>query len=548
MQSTMQDVPLSLAMLVRHGLDTFSTSKVVTCTGESSRTSTYAEVGETAGRLANALRRLGVGPGDRAGTFAWNNAEHLAAYLAVPASGSVLHTLNIRLFPEQLAYTANHAEDKVLMCDASLVPVLAKVLPEMKTVEHVLVIGGDEEARSALAGGNAQIHDFAEVIGAEEPSFAWDDKIDERSAAAMCYTSGTTGNPKGVVYSHRSTFLHSMAGCMGSAFGISDQDRLLPIVPMFHANGWGIPYQGWLAGADLLMPDRYLQPEPLAKFIETERPTFAGAVPTVFNDLLRYVDEHGTDISSLRTVVCGGSAVPLSLMKKYQERHGVTIVQAWGMTETSPLAAIAHPPADAGEDVWTWRSKTGRIFPAVECRVVGDTGEVLPNDGESVGEFEVRGPWITASYYGGDDPSKFSEDGWLRTGDVGMLDARGFMQISDRSKDVIKSGGEWISSVDLENALMGHQDVVEAAVVAVPDERWSERPLATVVIREGATVSADELREFLSSSVAKWQLPERWAFIEEVPKTSVGKFDKKVIRERHTNGELEVIELPASGA
>jgi fatty-acyl-CoA synthase len=376
MQSTMQDVPLSLAMLVRHGLDTFSTSKVVTCTGESSRTSTYAEVGETAGRLANALRRLGVGPGDRAGTFAWNNAEHLAAYLAVPASGSVLHTLNIRLFPEQLAYTANHAEDKVLMCDASLVPVLAKVLPEMKTVEHVLVIGGDEEARSALAGGNAQIHDFAEVIGAEEPSFAWDDKIDERSAAAMCYTSGTTGNPKGVVYSHRSTFLHSMAGCMGSAFGISDQDRLLPIVPMFHANGWGIPYQGWLAGADLLMPDRYLQPEPLAKFIETERPTFAGAVPTVFNDLLRYVDEHGTDISSLRTVVCGGSAVPLSLMKKYQERHGVTIVQASSPPSRTrrPMPARTsgrggrRPAASSRRSNAGWSATPERCFPTTASR------------------------------------------------------------------------------------------------------------------------------------------------------------------------------------
>jgi fatty-acyl-CoA synthase len=546
MQSTMQDLPLSLAMLLRHGLDNFSTSKVLTWTGQGSRTTTFGEVGEMAGRLANALRRLGVGPGDRAGTFLWNNDVHLAAYLAIPASGSVLHTLNIRLFPEQLAYTANHAEDKVVLCDASIVPLLAKVLPEMKTVEHVLVVGGDAETRDALSGGSAQVHDFAEVIGAEEPHFAWDDQIDERSAAAMCYTSGTTGNPKGVVYSHRSTFLHSMAGCMTSAFGVSDRDRLLAIVPMFHANGWGMPYQGWLAGADMLMPDRYLQAEPLAAFIEQERPTFSGAVPTVFNDLLRYVDEHGTDVSSLRRVVCGGAAVPLSLMQAWQERHGITVVQAWGMTETSPLAAVAHPPSDAAEDDWGWRSKTGRIFPGVECRVVGDTGEVLPRDGKSVGEFEVRGPWITGSYYKGDDPTKFSDDGWLRTGDVGFLDDRGFMQISDRSKDVIKSGGEWISSVDLENALMGHPDVVEAAVVAVPDERWSERPLASVVVRQGASVDAEQLREFLGKSVAKWQLPERWAFIEEVPKTSVGKFDKKVLRARYAEGELDVIEVASS--
>ncbi len=543
MQSTMQDIPLSMAMLLRHGLDNFRDSKVVTWTDSGPRTSSYAEIGEMAARLVNALRRLGVGPGDRAGTFQWNNAEHLAAYLGVPAAGSVLHPLNIRLFPEQLAYCANHAEDKVLVVDASLVPVLAKVLGEMKTVEHVLVVGGGEDARSALAGGNAQIHDFHETLAGEEPTFAWDDTIDERAAASMCYTSGTTGNPKGVVYSHRSLFLHAMAGCMGSAFGISDRDRLLAIVPMFHASGWGMPYQGWIAGADLLMPDRFLQAEPLAAFIEQERPTFSGAVPTVFNDLLRYVDEHKTDVSSLRQVVCGGAAVPLSLMQKWHERHGITLIQAWGMTETSPLAAIAHPPAGADLDDWSWRSKTGRIFPAVECRVVGDDGTVLPNDGQSVGEFEVRGPWVTGSYYQADDPSKFSDDGWLRTGDVGFLDEKGFMQISDRSKDVIKSGGEWISSVDLENALMGHPDVVEAAVVAVPDERWSERPLASVVVKQGASVTADDLREFLGKSVAKWQLPERWAFIEEVPKTSVGKFDKKVIRSRYADGELEVVEL-----
>jgi fatty-acyl-CoA synthase len=517
MQSTMQDVPLSMAMLLRHGLDNFSSSTVVTWTEQGGRTSTYAEVGELAARIVNALRRLGVGPGERAGTFQWNNVEHLAAYLGVPASGSVLHPLNIRLFPEQLAYTANHAEDKVLICDASLVPVLAKVLAEMKTVEHVLVVGGDESTREPLTGGSAQIHDFYEVVNAEESTFDWDGMIDERSPASMCYTSGTTGNPKGVVYSHRSLFLHAMAGCMGSAFGISDRDRLLAIVPMFHASGWGMPYQGWIAGADLLMPDRFLQAEPLAKLIEQEKPTFSGAVPTVFSDLLRYVDQHKTDVSSLRQVVCGGAAVPLSLMKNWHERHGITVIQAWGMTETSPLAAIAHPPAGADIDDWDWRTKTGRIFPAVECRVAADDGSVLPNDGKSVGEFEVRGPWVTGSYYRGDDPSKFSDDGWLRTGDVGFLDDKGFMQISDRSKDVIKSGGEWISSVDLENALMGHPDVIEAAVVAVPDDRWSERPLANIVLREGAEVSADELREFLGKSVAKWQLPERWAFIPEVP-------------------------------
>jgi fatty-acyl-CoA synthase len=311
---------------------------------------------------------------------------------------------------------------------------------------------------------------------------------------------------------------------------------------MFHANAWGLPYAGWLAGADFVMPGRFLQGEPMCKLIEMERPTISGAVPTVWNDILGYADKNPVDLSSLRLVACGGSAVPRSLMEAFQERHGVRIIQAWGMTETSPLAAIAHPPKGTEPEAeMDWRAKTGRVCAGVELRIVADDGTVLPWDGEAVGEIQVRGPWITASYYKEDDEGKF-HDGWLRTGDVGLVDPKGFMQITDRAKDVIKSGGEWISSVELEGCLMGHPAVREAAVVGVPDERWTERPLACVVLKESEEVSIEDLKAYLAERVAKWWLPERWTFIDEVPKTSVGKFDKKVLRAKYAEGDLEVVE------
>jgi fatty-acyl-CoA synthase len=359
----------------------------------------------------------------------------------------------------------------------------------------------------------------------------------------MCYTSGTTGNPKGVVYSHRSTYLHSMAVCTAGAMAIDQYDRVLPIVPMFHANAWGLPYAAWMAGADFVMPSRFLQAEPLCRLIEAERPTFSGAVPTIWADILRYAVEHPVDLSSIRMIACGGSAVPRSLIEAFQDRHGVRIVQAWGMTETSPLAAVAHAPDGASPDEeMDWRARTGRVMPGVELRIVGDDGGALPWDGDAVGEIEVRGPWITGSYYREPSPEKFDGD-WLRTGDVGSIEPNGFIQITDRAKDVIKSGGEWISSVELEGLLMAHPEVVEASVVGVPDPRWTERPLACVVRAPGSTVTAAELREFLAGHVAHWQLPERWSFIDEVPKTSVGKFDKKVLRARHAEGGLEIEQL-----
>jgi fatty-acyl-CoA synthase len=357
----------------------------------------------------------------------------------------------------------------------------------------------------------------------------------------MCYTTGTTGEPKGVAYSHRSVYLHSLA--QWGAFGLAERDRLLVIVPMFHVNAWGFPYTAWMLGADLLMPGRFLQSEPLTKFIERERPTVAFGIPTIWNDLLRHADQNATDFSSLRLVVCGGAAVPRSLMEQFQARHGVRIIQAWGMTETSPVAAIAFPPRDAKADQeMNWRAKTGRVVAGVELRTVGVKGDVLPADGRSVGEIEVRGPWITGAYYRADAPEKFN-DGWLRTGDVGHVDSKGFVQITDRSKDVIKSGGEWISSVELEVALAGHPEVLEATVVGVPDDRWQERPLAVVKLAEGSQATPDELGEFLATRVARWWVPERWAFVPEVPKTSVGKFDKKVVRALYAEGKLPVTEL-----
>ncbi|HSR24810.1 MAG TPA: long-chain fatty acid--CoA ligase, partial [Candidatus Eisenbacteria bacterium] len=506
------------------------------------RTIDYRELGVQAAQLAHALRGLGVDGDQRVGTFMWNNAEHLEAYLAVPSMGAVLHTLNIRLAAADVGYIATHAEDQVVIVDASLVPKFAEILPSAPTVKHVIVTGGplgETPGTGQLTG--VTVHSYEELLAAQPDSFDWPE-LDEKSAAAMCYTSGTTGRPKGVVYSHRSTYLHSMGACLGNAFGLSERDRVLPVVPMFHANAWGLAYAAVLAGADLIMPDRFLQPEPLVKLIEAERPTIAGAVPTIWNGLLSHVRANGGDLSSLRLVPCGGSAVPHALQEAYEKELGVRIVQAWGMTETSPLGSVAHPPAGTpAEEEWHYRDTQGRLMHAVQGRLVGDSGEELPHDGTSVGEVEVRGPWVTGSYYKDDDPAKF-RDGWLRTGDVGTIDRLGFVVLTDRAKDVIKSGGEWISSMELETAIMDHPAVAEAAVIGVPDEKWGERPLATVVVQEGAECTAAELREFLGGRVPRWQLPERWCFITEVPKTSVGKFAKTRIRDAYARGDYEIIE------
>ncbi|MGH9065502.1 MAG: long-chain fatty acid--CoA ligase [Acidimicrobiales bacterium] len=546
MLSTMQDGPLTIAGILRHGLFDYGDSEVLTYEGPGAgtRRADFVTVGERAARLAGGLAAIGVRAGDRVATFCFNHQEHVEAYLGIPSMGAVLHTLNIRLFPDQLAYVINHAEDGVILVDAAVAPLLARVIGQAKTVEHLVVIGDGDTSALSGAGFTGTITGYEDLLGqtggGAHYDYPWPD-LDELEAAAMCYTSGTTGNPKGVVYSHRSSWLHAMAATSATTIGISERDRLLVIVPQFHANAWGTPYAAWMAGADLVMPQRHLQAEPLAAMIMEHRPTLSAGVPSIWNDLLRYANDHpDVDLSSLRLVTAGGSAVPRSLIERFKERFGVTMVQGWGMTETSPVCAVSwpakHTPPDRKIDD---QVKSGRVVPGVEVRVVDADGAVLPRDGESVGEFEARGPWITASYYGEDDRDRF-DDGWLRTGDIGTLDARGYMQITDRTKDVIKSGGEWISSVDLENAIMAHPAVFEAAVVGVPDDRWEERPLACVVLEEGASVTTDELREFLAGRVARWWLPERWAFVTEVPKTSVGKFDKKVLRAGYAEGRLEV--------
>ncbi len=538
MQSTMQDVPLTVSAIVQHAAAIHGDSEVITQTGAGYRRTSYREMLPRVAQLANALRSLGVTADQRVATFQWSNQEHLEAYCAVPSMGAVLHTLNLRLAPDQLAYIANHANDQIVIVDASVAPLLAAVLPAMTSVHTVIVTGLGDLA--PLQGSGKTVLCYEEVLAGQEESFEWP-VLDELSAAAMCYTSVTTGDPKGVVYSHCSTYLHSLTACTANALSISEADRLLAIVPMFHANAWGLVYAALMSGADLVLPDRYLQAEPLVSLIENTGPTVAGAVPTIWNDVDRYLDSHpGRDISSLRLVACGGSAVPISLIRGFEEKYNVPIVQAWGMTETSPLATVARPSRDADETRrWEMRASQGRPICGVEIRLRDDDGKDVPWDGQSVGEIQARGPWITGSYFGDFDSDKFDE-GWLRTGDVGRIDPDGCLTLTDRSKDVIKSGGEWISSVELENALIGHPSIYEAAVIGVPDEKWQERPLALVVVHPGSEVNIDQLQVFISQKVAKWWIPERWCFVADIPRTSVGKYDKKAIRAKHASGHYKV--------
>ena len=534
-RSTMGEFPLTVNAILSHGRRVHAASECVTWTGDGARRASYAQVADNADRLAAALTRFGVCPGDRVATFMWNDQEHLEAYFAIPCMGAVLHTLNIRLAPEQLVHVATHAEDRIVIVDATLVPVIAPVAAELTTVDAWIVVGDADV--SPLEATGRPVHRYDALLAAEEPGFDYPEP-DEDAAAAMCYTSGTTGNPKGVAYSHRSTYLHSLTACTPAVLGLDAADRVLTIVPQFHANAWGMPYAAFLSGASLHMPGRFLQAERLARFIAAERPTVSAAVPTIWAELLRYGDDHPLDVSSLRLVVCGGAPLPRSLMERFEQRHGLRLIQGWGMTETSPVGAVGHPPADArpgSTEEMDWRARTGRVVPGVELRVVDTDGNELDWDGTAVGEIEVRGPWVTTSYWQDPAPDKF-HDGWLRTGDVGTVTPNGYVQITDRAKDVIKSGGEWISSVELENALMAHPAVVEAAVIGIPDPRWDERPLACVVAT--GDVDPGELKRFLGQHVARWQLPENWAFVDAIPKTSVGKFDKKALRAQYEIGDL----------
>ena len=502
----MMDYPLLVRHIAERAESVFGDREIVTRTAEGIERTTYRQVVERARRLASALRELGVEEGDRVATFGWNSARHLELYLAVPSMGAVLHTLNIRLFEDDLRYIVEHAADKVIFLDASV----AGQMPSFEGVEHeVLMPDAPGEREGAL--------NYEELVEKGDPGFQFPD-FDENRAAAMCYTSGTTGRPKGVVYSHRSTVLHSLAALTADAMGLRSTDSVMPIVPMFHANAWGLPYSAALTGARQVFPGPKMTPADIAQLIASEKVTWTAAVPTIWQGIMQL--EDAPDLSTVREIICGGSAVPEALIRGFQDKFGVPIIQAWGMTETSPLASVSRAPLDD----YKLRATQGRIQPLVESRI----------DEESGGELQVRGPWIARDYYN-DETSreKFTDDGaWLRTGDVAEMTDENFIRLVDRTKDLVKSGGEWISSVELEGHVMAHPDVVEAAVIAVPDERWSERPCACVVVKEGSELDADALRAFLKDRVAKWWLPERVEFIDEVPKTSVGKFDKKVLRKQ----------------
>jgi len=529
MRSTMPDYPLTLQHFLWRSTTLFPTKEIVSRRETGRHRYTYADFGRRVAQLAHAIRELGVGPGDRVGTLAWNNYRHLELYFAVPCSGAVLHTLNPRLFPEHLEYVINDAEDKVIFVDASVVPVLQRVVKNLKGVKHFVVMSDGPSADGQLQ----PLASYEELIAGRPTLFPWPD-LNEQDAAAMCYTSGTTGQPKGVVYSHRSSVLHSFGIAIGGGVGLQEADSILAIVPMFHANAWGLPYAATMLGAKQVFADRFLDPASLTELIRDERVTFSAGVPSVWIMLLQYLDQTGMNFDGLRMFV-GGSALSAGLYDGLT-RHGIDTNQGWGMTETSPVAACATIKSYMKEsDPKPIRLKQGLPVAGVELRLSNvQTGELVPWDGKSVGEIQVRGPWVTASYYRGVDADRFTADGWLKTGDVANVDREGYAQIVDRTKDLVKSGGEWISSVELESAIMGHPKVLEAAVIGVPHPKWQERPVAYVVPKpefKGA-ISQREILDFLTPLVAKWWLPDEVRFTDEIPKTSVGKFDKKVIREQ----------------
>ncbi|MGI6796658.1 long-chain fatty acid--CoA ligase [Gordonia sp. LUNF6] len=544
-QTTMQHGDLLISGLVEYSRRVFPEAKVITWTGEGTREASFADIGDQGAQIANALTKLGVARGDRVATFMWNNTEHQALYAGVPSMGAVLHTLNLRLSPEQAVFIINHADDKVIFVDASVAPMLSQYLAGTPNVKHVVVANGPVESLTAPEG--VTVHAYDDLIAGEPTTYDWP-KLDETDAAVMCYTSGTTGDPKGVVYSHRSIYLHSLLGTSTSGMGLSNHDTMLAIVPMFHVMSWGLPYAAMMAGATLVMPDRFLQPEPLLAMMAETRPTLAAAVPTIWQGVSALLDAKPQDITHLREVVVGGAAVPPSMITKF-DGYGVKIVHAWGMTETSPLGTISRPPAGVEDEdaAFAYRVTQGRFPAPVAARIVGDDGQEQPWDGEARGELEVSGPWITGSYYQPDgnvaDPSKF-DDGWLRTGDVATITPDGYMTIVDRAKDIIKTGGEWISSVELENVIASNPAVVEATVIGVPDAKWDERPFVLAVVRDEADADVEAHRKFLEDRIPRWQIPERWSFVTEVPKTSVGKFDKKRVRQHYADGDYTVLGEP----
>lgn len=544
MRTTMQNYPLTVAAILNHGATVHGSSIVAVANDQGpSRTRRFDEIADLAGRLAAGLRSIGVQPGDRVATVQWNNLEHLIAYFAVPAMGAILHTVNFRLAVEDVSYIFRHAEDTVVIVDTDLVEVLVPVLAHTPQIEFVVVNGAvDQAALEALSANGRTVLSFDDLV-AHPADVAWP-VVDEDSAAAVCYTSGTTGRPKGVVYSHRSIYLHALSTTTVAALGIGPQDVVLGVVPMFHANGWGLAHACFLSGAGLALPDRRTDAATLVSFARERDVTVSAAVPTIWSDVFRYLEEKpAAGMPSLRVIFAGGSAVPESLMRSSRRLLGVELIQGSGMTETSPVVTVSHPHSGivAGDAAyWNYRRSAGRILAGVEARLVDDAGDVQPRDGISVGEIEYRGAWITGAYHQDATGDSF-HDGWLRTGDLGTITPDGYIAIVDRAKDVVKSGGEWISSSALEAHLLAHPAVAEVAVVPMSDERWGERPLACVV--PATELSLDDLKKHLATLVPRWQVPEYWSVLDELPKTSVGKLDKKLLKERQQCGELAVLRL-----
>jgi len=540
MRGLMQDVPLNLPSLIRHAERLHPGKTVCTRAADGVRTIAFAELIARSRRLAGALRTLGVGPDDRVGTFCWNHQEHLEAYIGVPCMGAILHTLNIRLFPDDIAYIVNHAEDRAVIVDKSLWPLWEKVAPQVTSVREVIVIN---DVPGPKVPGT---HDYEELLETAAP-IDYDLNLDERQAAAMCFTSGTTGHPKGVVYSHRSNILHSMALSLVDCFALAESDVTVLAVPMFHANAWGLPYACLMTGSDIVFPGRFMLPDLLAGLIADRGVTCGGGVPTILQALLEPLIKLKDRLGALDRLLCGGSALPPALQESYRKELGIPILHAWGMTETSPLGTLCRPLAAHRGLTETEQAKVriaqGRPLFGVDVRLVGEKGEEMPWDGVSVGEVQARGNWVASAYYNDDtSPEKF-KDGWLCTGDVATLDAQGYLRIADRTKDLVKSGGEWISSIAIEGLIMAHPAVAEAAVIAVAHPKWAERPLACVVPKPEAkeTLTRDQILDHLRPRIAKWWLPDDVVFVDQIPKTSVGKFDKKALRAQFKDHVLPTV-------
>ncbi|MCL6572069.1 MAG: long-chain fatty acid--CoA ligase [Bacillus sp. (in: Bacteria)] len=530
----MMQTPLTMTQMIERAEKYFPKKQVVSRTESGIHRFTYKQIAERTRRLADSLAKLGVEKGERVGTMAWNHHRHLEAYFAIPCMGAVLHTINIRLSPQHISYIINHAEDKVLLVDADILPLLEKCSDKLKTVKAFIIMTDEKELPETTL---SPVYHYEKLLSNANPTFQYPDDIEENDAAGMCYTSATTGNPKGVVYSHRGIVLHSMALGLADSAAMSEKDIALPVVPMFHANAWGMPFAAVWFGTSLVLPGPYFTPKLLAELIEQERVTITAGVPTIWLGLLNELDKGTYDMSSLRGVLCGGSAAPRGMIKAFEQRHNIPFMHAYGMTETSPLVVISNLKSYqeklGAEEKLDLRAKQGILVPGLDLKVVGKDGEV-EWDGTEMGELCIRGPWIASEYYKDERTADAFRDGWLYTGDVVTIDEEGFVKIVDRTKDLIKSGGEWISSVDLENALMAHDAVFEAAVVAVPHEQWQERPIACVVLKEAyrGKTAKEELLDFLKPQFAKWWIPDDMIFLDEIPKTSVGKFLKRTLRDQ----------------